>query len=289
MRVFRGHTRRSKLVFFEKESVRSITSKGGGGASVRSRKRWWCAGALQQSPRVTSSLRLGLMHSGGRCSILWSRGSNLYLFWCQSVAAIARRRSVSKPEEFCVDVGEEWANLFGVSTIKAGRSACRRTTNSVSAAALMVLHSQKNLRDREELGKRCVCLSLPLPLCFDGAALNKTWEMQKELDKERSLFLLWWWYTLSKIWEVSLSPCPSLCADGATLWANSETGARRAWETVSLDGLNSVKFERCKSLRNTVPLYAFMVLNSEQNLRDARAWQTVIERDRRKRRKQQVL
>jgi hypothetical protein len=32
-----------------------------------------------------------------------------------------------------------------------------------------------------------------------------------------------------------------------------------------------VKFERCKSLRNTVPLYAFMVLNSEQNLRDARA------------------
>jgi hypothetical protein len=48
--------------------------------------------------------------------------------------------------------------------------------------------------------------------------------------------------------------------------------------------------ERCKkSLRNTVPFCAFMVLNSEQNLRDARASQTVIERDRRKRRKQQVL
>jgi hypothetical protein len=29
MRVFRGHTRRSKLVFFEKESVRSIPEKGG--------------------------------------------------------------------------------------------------------------------------------------------------------------------------------------------------------------------------------------------------------------------
>jgi hypothetical protein len=34
MRVFRGDTRRSKLLFFEKELVRSITAKGGGGASV---------------------------------------------------------------------------------------------------------------------------------------------------------------------------------------------------------------------------------------------------------------
>jgi hypothetical protein len=34
MRVFRGHPRRSKLVFFEKELIRSITAKGGGGASI---------------------------------------------------------------------------------------------------------------------------------------------------------------------------------------------------------------------------------------------------------------
>jgi hypothetical protein len=55
----------------------------------------------------------------------------------------------------------------------------------VSAGALMVLHSEQNLRDREELGKRCVCVSLYLSLC----ALRETGEKEESSKcfKEQSL------------------------------------------------------------------------------------------------------
>jgi hypothetical protein len=158
-------------------------------------------------------------------------------------------------------------------------------------------YTLQNLRDREELGKRCVCVSLPLSLCFDGAVLSKMWDAKRAWQRRVSLSALMVVLCEQNLrgarpWQMvslSLSPCPSLCADGATLWAKSERGARRTWETVSLDGPNSVKSERCKSLRNTVPLCAFMVLNSEQNLRDERAWQTVIEREEKKKKAASAL
>ncbi len=82
-----------------------------------------------------------------------------------------------------------------------------------------------------------VYVSLSPSLCvLAGAALSKMWEMQKELDKEGSLFLLWWWYSVSKIWEVqeeldkwyrslSLPMSLSVC-----WWCNTEQNQREVQE-----------------------------------------------------------
>jgi hypothetical protein len=55
----------------------------------------------------------------------------------------------------------------------------------VSAGALMVLHSEQNLRDREGLGKRCVCVSLYLSLCALMVLLSaKCEKCKKSLTKQ---------------------------------------------------------------------------------------------------------
>jgi hypothetical protein len=112
----------------------------------------------------------------------------------------------------CVSLSPSPSLLWWCCSQQNVRNAKRAWQRKVSLSALMVVHSEQNLRG----------LSLPMSLsvCWWCNAVSKLRDRCKKSLRNS----LTWWSKLCEIWEMQEleKHCPSLCFHGAKLWAESE-------------------------------------------------------------------